>query len=461
MTKLTTLPYSVKITAIALLITTPMLFAKSSNYIADKIKENNLVSKELLLPAKVYLVPEGNDYNNTESEYCYKRMVQSPNIALFWHKEFGDDPMANHNEEKRFNANEALKECERFYDYYVNDLKLVKKGNSLSDKYKLLIYVFGGDEATAFGGGEDDKIGILWTPATRINKKPFGALAHEMAHCFQYIADKDNGHGPTGPIMEMSAQYMLWQVYPQWMTFENYHLVDFLKGTHYSFLHPVNMYHSPYVLEYWSNKHGKEFFGQLCRETQEKEDPVMTYKRINSLSQEQFNDEIFDAARRFITWDMKRIEKEAKPYANRHSTRMEPLKDGWFRIAPSNCPQNYGYNGIKLKVPSSGTKVILNFKGIAGADGYSNVKTELAGWRYGFLASLKNGRRVYSEIFKDPNGIVSFVTPKNTEYLWLVVSGAPTEHWTKTMGRNSNAGDNPDEHWPYQIKIAGTTLDTL
>jgi len=445
--------------AITLLTILSATVVNKANPAENTASDKNPVNKELYLPAKAELVPDGNDYNNDESEYCYKRMVQSANIAIFWNKEFGVDPMTNTNEKKRFDVNQALKECERFYDYYVNDLKLVQKGNSLTDKYKMIIYVFGGNEGTAFGGGEEDKIGILWTPATRINKAPYGALAHEMAHCFQYIASIDNGHGPMGTIMEMSAQYMLWQVYPEWMTFENYHLVDFMKGTHYAFLHPKNMYHSPYVLEYWSNKYGKEFFGNLCRATQADEDPVMTYKRMNSLTQEQFNDEMFDASRRFITWDMKRIEEVAKPYANQHKSILSDIGDGWYRIAPSNCPQNYGYNGIRLKVPAAGTKVVLNFKGIAGAEGYSAVKTDKAGWRYGFLASLKDGNRIYGNVFKDANGTATFKVQKNTEYLWLVVSGAPTEHWPIVMRWEAKADDSPEDQWPYQIKLSGTTLD--
>ena len=154
---------------------------------------------------------------------------------------------------------------------------------------------------------------------------PFGTLAHELGHSFQYISGIDAGAGPRGPIMEMSAQYMLWQVYPEWMTFENYHLVDFMKQTNYAFLHPVNMYHSPYVLEYWSEKHGKDFFGKLCHSTQKGEDPVATYKRLNNLSQDQFNDEIFDASRRFITWDLKRVEKVAHQYANQHHTKLNEV----------------------------------------------------------------------------------------------------------------------------------------
>lgn len=299
-----------------------LLISSASFANSDPISTPGKVAgeKELYLPPKLGQVPENNDYNNNESEYNYKRMVQSGDVAIFWNKEYGDDPMANPDLARRFDVKKALVECDRFIDYYINVLKMVHKGKSISDQYKVIVIVFTGKDNTAYGGGEENKVGVLWTNSTRINKAPYGVLAHELGHTFQYLASVDNGKGPQGCIMEMSAQYMLWQVYPEWMTFENYHLVDFMKQTHLAFLHPKNMYHSPYVLEYWSEKHGKEFFGNLCRTTQEGDDPVMTYKRMNSLSQEQFNDEIFDADRRFITWDMRRIEKLAKPYANQHQT---------------------------------------------------------------------------------------------------------------------------------------------
>ncbi|WP_321316467.1 DUF6055 domain-containing protein [Labilibaculum sp.] len=446
----------IKISGIILLAIFSASCANKSNMESNQ----TTVEKELYLPAKIYFVPDSNDFSCDTSKYCYKRMVQSANIALFWDKEFGDNPMTNADETKRFNANEALMECERFYNYYVNDLRMVQKGKSLSDKYKLLMFVFGGKEGTAFGGGEEDKVGVLWTPATRINRMPYGALAHEMGHSFQYISSADNGTGPGGPIMEMSAQYLLWQVYPDWMTFENYHLVDFLKGTHYAFLHPANMYHSPYVLEYWSDKHGKEFFGDLCRATKNGEDPVATYKRMNSLTQDQFNDEMFDASRRFITWDLKRIQKVARQYANQHHTLFTKVDGGWYRIAASNCPQNYGYNGIKLTVPGAGTVVEVKFKGIAGAEGYRSVKTDKAGWRYGFLASQKDGSRVYGDVFKSANGSACFTVPENTEYLWLVVSGAPTEHWPVVFNWGASDDDSKEEQWPYQIKLSGTAPDS-
>ena len=352
--------------------------------------------KQLYIPDDVRNAPGGLC---DTSEYSVSRMKGTPNITIFWSKKFGMDPMANPDTMLRFDVDYILKEGERIYDYYVNDLKFVKKGHSISDKYKLLIFIVDSKDATAYGGGNDNKIGAFWAPPVRMRKAPFGALAHEMGHSFQYMLGIDraaeNRKGGSGGygLAEMTSQYMLWHVYPEWMTFENYHLVDFMKQTNLAFMHQKNMYHSPYVLEYWANKHGEDIISKIWQEGQQGEDAVVTYKRLTGIDQTKFNDEIFDAARRFITWDMRRIEKVAKPYANQHFSKLDSIGDGWYRIAKDKCPQNYGYNGIKLLVPAAGTAVKLDFKGLAGAEGFNAVKTELAGWHYGFLAVKSNGSR--------------------------------------------------------------------
>src|SRR5688572_10437264 len=120
---------------------------------ANSYANSDTTGKELYIPARVYRVDSTNDYNNKESDYCFARSIQSENIAIFWHKEFGDDPTTNPNERKRFNVHDAIKELERFYKFYVNDLKLVQKGKSWTDKYKMILYVLGGEGGTAFGGG--------------------------------------------------------------------------------------------------------------------------------------------------------------------------------------------------------------------------------------------------------------------------------------------------------------------
>jgi hypothetical protein len=419
--------------------------------------------KELLIPARITRVPATNDFNNADSEFSFKRSKASDHFVLFWAKEYGDDPTTNGAANRRFNVDEVLKEADRFYIYYLDTLNWVDKDKSLATQYKFLFFVIGGTGGTAFGGSIDNKVGAFWTPATRINRGPYGVVAHELAHSFQALGRADGAASFSGgSIGEMTAQFMLWQVYPEWQIFENYHLNDFMKATHLAFLHPDNQYHSCYPLEYWSYKHGVEFIGKMWREVQRGEDPVMTYKRLTKISQDQFNDEMFDACRRFVTWDLPRVEKVAARYANQHTTSLTRTPEGWYQSATNKCPQNYGYNAIKLKVPADNTKVRLSFKGIAGAEGFSTNHLDKAGWRYGFVAHQDDGSRSYSDTFSKSDGNAEFAVPANTKFLWLVVMGAPTEHWIRAGGRGRRAAAVPvpaDEQWPFKFNFTGAAPD--
>lgn len=421
-------------------------------------------AKKRYIPANIWNVPANNDYNNNNSLYSYQRMAETADFAAFWAKDFGSTPATNTDPNKRFDINAILVECERFYKFYADTLKFVTKGQSVSDSLKALIYVTNSTDGTAYGGGAEDKVGILWVTPPRINTAPYGAVAHELGHVFQYFVHADGHWGytsaPAGSngqtIFEMTSQYMLFQVYPNWMTFENYHLQAFMQHTNYAFLHEISQYDSPFVLEYWSGKHGKDFVGKLWRSAVKGEDPVATYKRLNALTQPAFNDEMFDAYRRFVTWDLPRISSVAKIYANQHISTLHATTDGYYIIANSACPQNYGYNAIKLDVPAAGTTVQLQFRGLAGQAGYRAIQTDKAGWRYGFLAVKNDGTRTYGDIYRDSVGQVSFTVPANTAYLWLVVSGAPTAHWEHL----SDGNDANDEQWPYKIKLTGTTINS-
>ena len=50
-------------------------------------------------------------------------------------------------------------------------------------------------------------------------------------------------------------------------------------------------------------------------------------------------------------------------------------------------------------------------------------------------------------------GVVKYIAPKDVPlaHLWLVVMGAPTEHWM-----NPISGEK-DAQWPYKIKITGSS----
>lgn len=397
-----------------------------------------------------------DDYSNPKSRFNHKYKAESENLVVFWDQSFGADPTQYKEEKMRFNPTEFLKEGERFFTFYRDQIKFLDQKTSNLKKHKMILYIYNDSETTAYGWG-NDQVGMMWFRPSRIQKHPYCALAHEMCHSFQYMAEADGHIGYSGhSIIEYCAQWMLWQVYPEWTTLENYHLKSYMDKTHYALMHKTNMYHAPQMMEYWSNKHGREIIGKMWRETKADEDPVSTYQRLTRLTQEQFNNEVYDAATRFVTWDIPRIRKVCAPYANQHHSKLESLGDSSYEIAASRCPQNYGYNAIRLKIPKEGERVTLNFKGIAGDKRFNVLHAGQAGWRYGFLAVKKDGKRVYGEMNTGKNGVnptVGFKVPKDTEHLWLVVTAAPTQHYKHFKEK----GNEPYEQWPYQFRLSGTS----
>ena len=188
--------YSPKSIALLLATTllTPQLYSCGKEQSDQTTKP---AGKQLYIPSKVWNVPENNNFKNESSEFCYKRMKESDDIAVFWAKKFGNDPLTNPDLTLRFSPENILSEGERIYKYYVNDLKFVEKGNSITDKYKCLIFIIDSKDGTAFGGGEENKVGIFWAPPGRMSKAPYGALAHELGHSFQYLLSADKAKGDT------------------------------------------------------------------------------------------------------------------------------------------------------------------------------------------------------------------------------------------------------------------------
>ena len=110
------------------------------------------------------------------------------------------------------------------------------------------------------------------------------------------------------------------------------------------------------------------------------------------------------------------------------------------------------------QVPAADTNVGSNSKASSAPRASQRAAAEKAGWRYGFVASLEDGSRVYSDTFADAPGTAEFTVPANTKFLWLVVMGAPTEHWIREGRRRRESNDeSADEQWPYRIRIDGTT----
>ena len=256
----------------------------------------------------------------------------------------------------------------------------------------------------------------------------------------------------------MTSQWMLWRVNPDWLTDERFHFDAFRQLTHKGFLHMDNIYHSPYVIEWWAEKHGLESIAQLYREGKRGEDPVITYKRKYAMSQKQLNDEMFECYRHLVNFDLDYARKETRPYACSFDTRMTRQKNGCFRPDTALIPENYGFNAIKLQVPEQGRKVTVSFRGLdengrplkASRDRMART----IGYRYGLVGiTADTDECIYSPMCDATNGKVALDTPAShpLKALYLVVMGAPANH----------SLDPSSRLFPYEVKTNCTPLSSL
>jgi hypothetical protein len=422
--------------------------------------------KQVYIPR--FITNTGMDLNDPNSQWCYSRSMETKNIVVFWEPGFGNNPSTAATT-YRVNMDDLLEAAEKSYSVYLDSLKFAIKGSSVTDDYKLMIFLLYTTKWEASGSGQDNKVGTLHVNSDAARLKD--VVAHEIGHCFEYITGCDTqggyqyGFGPNASggngFWEQCAQWMAYKVYPE-MKFTIGDFNDYVKNNHLHIIHETPRYANYFVQDYWTYKRGKDFMGRLWRESRKPEDPIETYKRINSISQTQFNDEMYEHAALLTTWDIPKIKDYGKNYINRRiQVKMNTTEDNYWKIDPSVCIENYGYNSIKLNVPSQQTEVKVNFKGLVGTSSYRAFNTNQGGWRYGFVALLENGTRVYSDMAtanvtngNNPETTLSFTSPDNCTNLWLVVSGAPQTHWKHAWDDdNSN-----DEHWPYQVKFENTNL---
>ena len=422
--------------------------------------------KQVYIPR--FITNVNMDLNNPSSQWCYSRSTQTDNLMIFWEAGFGSDP-SKAASPYTVNMNELIKVAEKSYATYLDSLSFAVKGSSVTDRYKLMIFLLYSTEWAAYGSGQDDLVGTL-----HVNPAAAGidnVLAHEIGHCFEYITGCDtkggyrygfgaNASGGNG-FWEQCAQWMAFKTYPE-KQFTEYDFNDYVKKNHLHIIHEEPRYSNYFIQDYWTYKRGKNFMGRLWRESSSPEDPIETYKRLNSITQAQFNDEIYEHAARLTTWDIPAIKSYGANYINRRAqVKMNLTTDNFWQVDTSVTVQNYGYNSIKLNAPSSETVVSVNFKGITGSAGYRALSVDKGGWRFGFVALLENGNRVYSNTGtanvqngSNPETTLSFTCPDKCVKLWLVVSGAPQQHWRHPWDDNSSN----DEQWPYKVKFENTNL---
>ncbi|MCR5159621.1 MAG: alpha/beta hydrolase fold domain-containing protein [Prevotella sp.] len=392
---------------------------------ADKIHPNDRgarrmaeVIRDVLKPQKQVYIPHdlrGMDLQSDTSLWSMKRSLQTDDLILMWQRGFGNDlsnPPALDGKPMKFDLYQLRDRVQEFYDYFRDTLQFVKPG-SKAERYKMMVMVNYSLDGTAYGGTYDDFIGALWVAPNRIQDKTMNCMAHELGHSFQLqnMADSvSDCWGGTG-FFEMTSQWMLWQVNPNWLRDENYHFEAFKKLTHKAYLAGENIYHSPYVIQWWSDLHGKPSIGNLYHNGKRGEDPVITYKRLYNMSQQQFCNEMFQGYQHLLNLDFNHARRETRPYACTFASEVEDLADGWQQ--PKDTLEEYGFHAIRLDhlLDKPLKKVSVKLKG----------KQLLQG----FVAVTRDGRSIYS-----PVGATSFALPKDEPlaHLYLLIMGAPAKH---------------------------------
>lgn len=396
-----------------------------------------LAQKRIFMPDTL----RHHDFSCDTSLYSWRHSAQTQNIIILWERGYGDNPYdapALDGHAMSFDLGNLMVRLEGFYRFYRDSLRFIRPG-SIADRFKMMVMLPYSLEGTAYGGTYDDFIGALWVTPGRIQDKRLNCLAHELGHSFQLqvLADKEGLQWENGGFYEMTSQWMLWLVNPDWVTDENYHLQAFQNLTHKGFLHWDNAYHSPYVLQWWAEKRGLPCIADLYREAQRGDDPVMTYKRKYGLGQGQFNDEIFDCYRHLVNFDFAHARNETRPYACTFGTPMRGREGEWQSPDTARVPENYGFNAIRLAAPKPGAVLRADFR--------SETKAADAGFRYGFVAVTDADECLYGPVGTKMSGEARMRIPQgvSVKALYFVVMGAPAAHSTDPSSRR----------FPYRVKF--------
>lgn len=397
---------------------------------------------------KAIYIPEdlrSNDFTNPESKWSYHRMATTDNVVVFWEKGFGPDlskapDLDGH--KMTVDLQNLLGRLEYFYQTYRDMFRFTLPG-SKADSLRMMVMLNYSLEGTAYGGDYDNTIGALWIAPNRVQDKKLNCIAHEIGHSFQIqIACDGMGHGLGGGIYEMCSQWMLWQVNPEWTTDENYHWEAFRKLFHLCFLAGENIYHSPYVLEYWSMKHGQTVMANLFREGRRNEDIAQAYMRMYNLSLSDMADEMYDCYSRLVTFDFPRVRESHKKYACQLETPTQTDAKGIVTPQQDYVPQTYGFNVIPL--PKKAATVQFKGLGDKAKDGY----------RWGIVLVDNDMNPTYLPMQTRFSGKQSYKPAADTAKAYLVVVGCPVDAYSRQSGNPyERQKDTEERTYPYQVIV--------
>ena len=189
--------------------------------VAVALTLNVQAQKRIYIPEDL----QGMDLQADSSRWSFKRSMETDDLIFMWERGFNikDSQEVSgpdlEGKPMKFNLANLRDRVQSFYHFFRDTLGFVK-GESKADRYKMMVMVNYSLDGTAYGGTYDNFIGALWVAPNRIQDLKMNCMAHELGHCFQaqMMADSiSDCWGGTG-FFEMTSQWMLWQVNPDWLT---------------------------------------------------------------------------------------------------------------------------------------------------------------------------------------------------------------------------------------------------
>lgn len=439
------------------------------------------------IPGKQIFIPSELRTNNFESDtaqWSYSRMRLTPNFAIFWQRGFGADlsnPPQLEGHPMRVDLDNLAERLESFYAFYRDSLKFVHEGSN-ADRYRMMVMLNYSLDGTAYGGDYDEVIGAFWVAPNRIQDRRLNCVAHELGHSFQmqvhcdrraragilpdadrqasdaqsqFIDTQDSQHEDVprwfgGGFFEMTSQWMLWHVNPDWIKDELFHWQAYQRQPHKALFSWENVYHTPYVLEWWSQQRGLDIMARIYETAENPEDPADAYMRLTSLNTEQFNDELFEAHRHTVFLDFRHAYANTRPFAG-----------DWPQVNEAGAPEAGGFDARRMPTPVRGERINVDFVG------RQTLPTD--GWRYGFVAQMADGTCVYTPAQKAVKGRASFTAPRDRDVreLYFIVMGAPTKRHEEgaqggpRRGRQgaqqpNNALRTINDTFPYEMTVTAS-----
>ncbi|WP_295121133.1 DUF6055 domain-containing protein [uncultured Chitinophaga sp.] len=414
---------------------------------------------------KQVYIPANFSTDPALSTWSYERSYQSANFVCFWGPTVGTNPAAYTDANLRFNPAAVLDTLEFIYSKLISEYHFCKDDSTTKlGKYKIIIVMndtwpTGGPTGWAFGGSYDNMIGAMWVHPN--STRDGGVLSHELTHSLQGQngIDRNAAGGfktePTGSFWETHANFMRAQIYPQYIKED---MARWMATRSFQYSSTRHHYCAFNLLFAIQQADSLGMVNRLWQESLAGEHPLMAYRRLKGWSQAQFNNFMFDYARREVVADYApkgagdiiraeraRVRTNEPHYLWREYTILKKINDstGRYVVPDYQAPQDYGINIIPLYSTCAERTVKVKFKG-------HTATNNTTGWRYGFVAVKADGKTArYSNTYSAAEAEIAFSLNADETNLYLVVSGAPTSHTSYVW----EPGFTKIKRYPYEVAI--------